>query len=71
MSYTELTEEQKHRINEARLHMVKAVRLLSIVDDELYQLGSFVESPVGYTQHQLELSLEYSEDWVEKGVEIQ
>lgn len=71
MSYTELTEQQKQHINEARLHMVKAVRLLSIVDNELYALGSFVESPVGYTQHQLELSLDYSEDWVEKGVEVE
>lgn len=70
MSYTELTEQQKDYVNEARLHMVKAVRLLSIVDNELYALGSFPESPVGYTKTQLELSLDYSEDWTDKGVDI-
>lgn len=71
MAITEFTEEQKITLTRVLIKLEAAEYQLNKINDELYALGSFPESPVGHASSELKLTQDYIKSWLnEGGVEI-
>lgn len=67
MSVTNFTINQMERLDIIKAKLILAAIELNEIDDELFELGSFPESPVSHTAYDLENTVKYIESWMKDG----